>query len=271
MKLEPVDKTTDIQQASDQRDLFTKEGIYTVDTINHLPPPVPETYSDILLKIRLDLVHFYADHSNVLDVCCATGQHLMGFAGRMQTCTGVDFSLPYLQKANKDKITKDLQNTRYACSDACRMPFRSNSFDLAYSFSSLYVIPNVGMVISEIARVLRPTGKCILDLGNLYSLNVIVVNAYHKELGWAQNYAVSVPAMKRMIHQAGMKIVEHRTFQILPLWGGDRPKWLKLFLLPVWTQLLSRRVKGKLLDEWISNLPLLKLFAFRHILVCEKL
>jgi ubiquinone/menaquinone biosynthesis C-methylase UbiE len=228
------------------------------------------TYSDNLLKTRLEMVRFYAHHSSMLDVCCATGQHLMGFADEMQTCTGVDFSLPYLQKAYEDKNTKGLENTCYACSDVRRMPFRSNSFDVAYSFSSLYVIQGVDDVISEIARVLKPGGKGILDLGNLYSLNVIVINAYHKELGWAQHYAISVPAMKRMIHQAGMRIVEHRAFQILPLWGGDRPSWLGMFLAPFWTKLLTREVGGKILDEWISNLPVFKQFAFRHIFVCEK-
>ncbi len=259
-----------VEPHTDQRDLFTKEGVYSVDTINQLPPSKPVTYSDILLQIRLELVRRYANHSSVLDICCATGQHLMGFASDAHACIGIDFSLPYLQKANEDKNTKGLENTGYTCSDARKMPFRLDSFDVAYCFSSLYVIPDVNEVIGEVARVLKPGGKCILDLGNLYSLNVIVINTYHKELGWAQHYAVSVPAMKQMIRQAGMKIVEHRAFQILPLWGGDRPKWLKLFLLPIWTQLLSRRLKGKILDEWVSNLPVFKSFAFRHVFLCEK-
>lgn len=270
MKTRVPTDPVNVESNTDQRDLFTKEGVYRVDTINQLPPSTPVTYSDLLLQIRLELVRRFADCSSVLDVCCATGQHLMGFADEMQACTGIDFSLPYLQKANEDRNNKGLENTRYACSDAHNIPFRSNSFDLAYSFSSLYVIPDVDTVINEIARVLKPGGKCILDLGNLYSLNVIVINAYHKEQGWAQHYAVSVPVMKQMIIRAGMRIVEHRAFQILPLWGGDRPKWLKVFLLPLWTHLLSRRVKTKILDEWISNLPVFKSFAFRHVFVCEK-
>ncbi len=270
MNFNSLDKSA-IKHASDQRELFINEGVYSADTINRLPPSVPMTYSDILLRIRLEMVRSYAKHLSVLDVCCATGQHLMDFAGEAQTCTGIDFSLPYLQKAGEYKNTKDLKNTYYACSDARQLPFRANSFDVAYSFSSLYVIPGVNDVISEIARVLKPGGKCVLDLGNLYSLNVIVINAYHKELGWAQHYAISVATMKRMIHQVGLRIVEHRAFQILPLWGGDRPRWLKVFLLPVWTQVLSRQVKAKTLDEWISNLPVFKSFAFRHVFLCEKM
>jgi ubiquinone/menaquinone biosynthesis C-methylase UbiE len=56
---------------------------------------------------------------------------------------------------------------------------RSNSsFDLVYCFSSLYYIPKVGEVIHEVSRVLTFRGKCVVDFGNLYSLNTIVCNAY---------------------------------------------------------------------------------------------
>ena len=216
------------------------------------------------------MVRQYLNHSSLLDLCCGTGQHLMGFAGEIQTGIGLDFSLPYLQRANNDKEKYGLANMGYSCSDARRIPFRSNYFDIAYSFSALYLIPDVGNVISEVSRVLKPGGKCILDLSNLYSLNVIVINAYHKDLGWAQHYTISVSEMKKMINQSGMRILEHRAFQILPLWGGDRPSWLKVFLAPFWTRLLTRQVGGKILDEWISNLPGFNFFAFRHIFVCEK-
>jgi hypothetical protein len=53
------------------------------------------------------------------------------------------------------------------------------------------------------------------------------------------------------------------------MWG-DRPWWLKPLLHPVWTRLLAIRIKGRMLDEWISSLPLLRRFAFRHVLLCEK-
>jgi hypothetical protein len=110
-----------------------------------------------------------------------------------------------------------------------------------------------------------------LDLGNLYSLNVIAVRSYHKELGWAQQFPISVPEMKRLIRNAGLEIVEHRAFQILPLWGADRPRWLKFALLPAWTELLKRKIAGRMIDEWISSVPFIKLLAFRHLIVCKKL
>ena len=120
------------------------------------------------------------------------------------------------------------------------------------------------------ARVLKTGGKCILDLGNTHSLNAAVIKNYNQELGWAKPFLISIRDMKKYIHAAGMKIIEHRAFQVLPLWGADRPKRLNLFLLPFWTRLLSKQIRGKMIDEWISNTPIIKNFAFRHVFVCEK-
>ena len=189
----------------------------------------------------------------------------------MQAGIGVDFSMSYLEKANKNKKLNTCDNISFMCSDARSLPFRSHHFDVAYSFSSLHVISDVGEVISEMARVLKTGAICVLDLGNLKSLNAIVIKTYHEELGWAKPYPISIANMKWLIQDAGMKIVEHRAFQLLPLWSANRPKRFKLFLLPCWARLLSKQVKGKMVDEWISSFVVLKNFAFRHVFVCEKL
>lgn len=267
--MKPQNKISETPSSIDLRTVWTQDGVYKVDTISQLPSATKASYSDLLLKVRLDIVRRYAAHSNLLDICCATGQHLMSFAGEMRTGIGVDFSLPYLQKGNADKKKDISVNVGFICCDAIKIPLCSDYFDVIYSFSSLYVIPSVGAVIHEMARLLKRGGKCILDLGNLHSLNVIVANAYHKEVGLAQPHFISVRVMRQLIEESGLEIVEHRAFQILPLWG-DRPIWFRVFLAPFWARLLSKQIKGKMLDEWISNFPLFKPFAFRHIFVCEK-
>lgn len=250
---------------------FLEDGLYSTENISHHLPPHPISYSDILLKIRLDLAKSYATNASVLDVCCAVGQHLDYFSSSMHNGIGVDLSLPYLQKAITDAKDNLTNKKFFTCSNAKLMPFPTNHFDLVYSFSALYIIPNVEEVISEISRVLKPNGICILDLGNKFSINAISVREYHKQLGWAQQYNLSVKEMKQILGDTNLRIIEHRAFQILPMWGAERPAWLKIVLLPIWTQILQREFKGKMLDEWISNLPLIKFFSYRHIFICEKI
>jgi SAM-dependent methyltransferase len=255
----------------DSRKLFSNEGIYKAETISKPVPANPSTYAEILLQICVNLVRKYANQAEVLDVCCANGQHLIGLSDIMKSGVGMDFSEPYIRKAHEYKINNNIHNIDFVCNDAKKMPFCSSHFDVAYSFSSLYIIPEIEEVLREAARIIKPGGKCVLDLGNLYSLNELVAKAYHKDLGWAKTFPVSVPTMKKMIRGTGMKIIEHRAFQLLPLWGADRPKWLTIFLLPIWTRLFSKKINGKILDEWLSNFLMFKFFAFRHIFVCEKI
>lgn len=76
--------------------------------------------------------------------------------------------------------------------------------------------------------------------------------------------------IQRLCYLNGLKIVEHRAFQLLPLWAG-KPRWLWPLLHPVWKRLMSKRLAGRMLDEWISGKPLFRRFAFRQLLVCEKI
>jgi ubiquinone/menaquinone biosynthesis C-methylase UbiE len=246
--------------------LFSKEGIYKTDSISCLPRAESTAYADVSLRKRLDLVRQFAHQATVIDLCCATGQHLINFSDCMKIGIGVDFSLPYVQRAKDHKNMSGICNAEFICGDVKKLPFREACCDIAYSFSSLYVIPEVSQVIHEISRVLRPGGKCVLDLGNLHSLNTIACKAY-PEL--AQLYCIPVATMKRFLREAALTTTKHRAFQILPLWA-DRPKWLKPLLWPGWTRLFAKQIKGRMLDEWISNLPVLKFFAFRHVFVCEK-
>jgi ubiquinone/menaquinone biosynthesis C-methylase UbiE len=239
---------------------------YSQDTICRVAAADSRDYFDVLLHVRMSLVQSHADHARVLDLCCATGDHLLAFAGYVTQGVGIDFSHPFLEKANHTKNANGFTNVAFVEANAREVPIRDGCFDIVYCFSSLYCIPRVGEVINEVSRLLKAGGKCVLELGNLYSLNTIVCNAY-PEL--AHPCHIPVWEMRRLLRGADLTILEHRAFQILPLWG-DRPRWLRPLLKPVWKRILQKQVRGKMLDEWISNLPVLKNFAFRHIFLCQK-
>lgn len=253
----------------DLKALWSNERVYKTDTVSSLPSVGTQSYTDELLRVRLAMVREHARDAMVLDVCCATGVHLLSFSNIIRQGVGLDFSEPYIQRANENKKASGATNVEFVCGDACAMPFQSDSFDVVYSFSALYAIPEVHKVIGEISRVLKPGGTCILDLGNRFSLNAIVGRAYLDQ-GWTPMFLLSLPAMYNMLREHKLAIRDHRAFQIFPLWGADRPAWLKPLLWKDWTRLLEKRVKDRMLDEWISRLPLLKYVAFRHVFICEK-
>jgi SAM-dependent methyltransferase len=237
--------------------------VYSPQTISIAAGDRRGDYPSRMMEIKLRLIRECCPGPRLLDVCCSTGQQLIELMGERRVAAGVDFSMQYLQHA---RDAAGATAVRLACGNARALPFRTGSIDAAYSISSLYVIPNVGEVIDEMARVLRPGGRCLLDLGNVHSLNNIVSRAYPE---FATPYHVSVRDMLTMIEAAQLRVVVHRSFQLLPMWG-DRPATIKWLMAPWLIKLLSRRLGGRMLDEWISSVPGLSRLAFRHVFVCEK-
>src|SRR3546814_11221425 len=96
--------------------------------------------------------------------------------------------------------------------------------------------------MAETGRVLRPVVRCVLDLVNSRSLNAICVRAY-TEL--PPTFHVTVTEMERLCRENGLRIIEHRRFQLLPLWAG-KPRWMWPLLHPAWKNLMSRRTGSRI-------------------------
>jgi SAM-dependent methyltransferase len=253
--------SADLQVAA-TRAVFEGGALYPSATICASAAKESPEYTERLLFDKLETIRRHNGGGLLADLCCATGDHIPEVRRHNQEAIGIDFSLPYLKQA-KNKYP----DVGFIASDARKLPFNNCSVDTLYSLSALYVIPNIDQVIGEISRVLRPGGRCVLDLGNLYSINSYCVRNYYPE--WINSYHISVLEMTRLCRVNGLHIIEHRAFQLLPLWAG-RPRWLWPLLHPVWKKLLGARIAGRMIDEWLCSLPLLRRLAFRHLLVCEK-
>jgi SAM-dependent methyltransferase len=239
-------------------------GFYQPSTISTDASQRTDNYPSRMMAIKLGLIREWCQGPRLLDVCCSTGLQLKELAAGRRLALGLDYSMPFLANAAAANAGNAVA---VVCANARALPVLSNAVDGAYSISSLYVIPDVDEVIEEMARVLKPGGRCLLDLGNVDSLNHVVCLAY-PEL--AAPCHISVARMREIIAGAGMKIVVHRSFQLLPMWG-DRPRWLKWLMAPRMIRFLMTTLRGRMLDEWISSLPFTRRYAFRQVIVCEKL
>lgn len=122
-----------------------------------------------------------SEGQHLLDVGCGTGTFLK--LARQQyphaELVGVDASEDMLAQARK---TADSSIT-FAYADASALPFPNESFDWVVSILAFHHMPNgiKARAIQEIARVLKPKGKCLIaDFGkagtawgafNLFFLN----------------------------------------------------------------------------------------------------
>lgn len=248
------------------RAAFENGVLYTSSNISRSGRDAGDDFVDRLLRVKLQTVETNLRGGVLVDLCCATGLHLARFAAQPQRI-GIDFSMPFLAAARTNAATQCVGSITFIAADARALPLQGGSVTTLYSLSSLYVVPDIHHVIAEIARVLHDGGRCILDLGNAQSINAYCVRNYYKEL--PQSHYLRVKDMRALLSANGLHVIEHRAFQLLPLWAG-RPKWLWPLLHPAWKRVMAYTIRGRMLDEWLSSNWLFRRFAFRHLMVCEK-
>lgn len=223
-------------------------------------------YFKKLVDIKLALIKKYGLGKKVLDIGCGSGDYLFECQNIVSSGVGIDYTQKAIDEAKTKNQKIGASNLDFMNCNARKLPYANETFDVIFSFSSLFYMPHIEDVLKEVLRTLKRSGIVILEMGNLLSLNTIVCNAY-PEL--AKPCHIRTGYMKKIIRNNRLKILQWRSFQILPFWG-ERPLWLKPLLRPIWKRFLQKEINGKMLDEWISNLPLLKFIAFRHIIVCQK-
>jgi ubiquinone/menaquinone biosynthesis C-methylase UbiE len=247
------------------RDAYERGDLYDPKRICRKVEDEAPDFAGRMLADRIETVRQHYRGGRVLDLCCATGEHLLTLSTSVESGIGLDFSRRYIEAAKRLATERTIDNVDFVHGDGKAMPFKDGEFGLIYSFSSLYTIPKVQAVIGEVARVLRPGGIAVLDFGNRRSLNCYCLRYYD----WPSIYPITPREMNYHLRHFGLSITRRRCYQLLPLWA-DKPRWLTPLLHPFWARTMSRRIRGRMLDEWLSSLPTVRQLAFRHVLVCER-
>lgn len=229
------------------------------------------SYDKNFIDLKLRLVQHYGAGRRVLDAGCGSGSFLIPAARFAEEIVGVDFAKNLLTVAKKRLDELKVTNVQLLLGDLQNMSFLDDaSFDFVFSFTTLYHVPDNAKALKEIARILKKDGVAIFELGNKYSLNNIV--SWYDPISVKCSF-VSVPNMEILIRKAGLEILEHKIFQILPMYGRPSPRWFIPFSFifsPRWKSILGPRIGKKMLDEIVSGFPILRNFAFRHLFVCMK-
>lgn len=93
----------------------------------------------------------------LLEVGCGMGTDLLQFARGGAQVTGVDLT-PRSIEISRHHLKLYDQNGDFAITDAEKLPFADESFDVAYSNGVLHHTPDTSEAVREIHRVLRPGG-----------------------------------------------------------------------------------------------------------------
>jgi ubiquinone/menaquinone biosynthesis C-methylase UbiE len=133
----------------------------------HRRPNDPHGYHALIDDLELDLVEKLGRGKDVLECGCGTGLLLDRIAGFARSAKGVDLSPGMLEKAKERGL--DVKE-----GSVTALPYEDESFDVACSFKVLAHVPDLGLALSEMARVTRPGGVVIAELYNALSIRALL-------------------------------------------------------------------------------------------------
>ncbi|MBN2380049.1 methyltransferase domain-containing protein [candidate division WOR-3 bacterium] len=116
-----------------------------------------------------EILNLAADDS-ILDLCCGQGRHTLELARRDFTnVEGMDRSHYLIQRA-RSQARKEALVVRFREGDARKLPHPTDSFDavmiLGNSFGYFETVNDDLKVLMEVARLLKPWGKILLDVAD---------------------------------------------------------------------------------------------------------
>ncbi|MCF7889455.1 MAG: class I SAM-dependent methyltransferase [Victivallales bacterium] len=123
-------------------------------------------YYRVLKNLELSALLPLVEEKKVLEIGCGTGLILNEVNKHAKEAWGIDLSDGMLAEAQK-------KNLNVMQANAIDINFPDSSFDLIYSFKVLSHIPEYDKALSEIHRLLRENGLCVLEFYNPYSIKFI--------------------------------------------------------------------------------------------------
>jgi len=119
---------------------------------------------------------------DVLDVGTGPGFLTLLFAELGHRSVGVDFSQEMLTLAEKNAAEQNLE-CKFVCSDAMKLPFEDNSFDMVINRHLLWALVDPAKAVMEWKRVLKPGGKLVIMDGAWDTDDQTIVDKARKALG----------------------------------------------------------------------------------------
>jgi demethylmenaquinone methyltransferase/2-methoxy-6-polyprenyl-1,4-benzoquinol methylase len=184
---------------------------------------------DVMKRMNVSL------ESNILDVCCGTGDWTISLdkrVGKDGKVTGIDFSEKMLSVAKRKAHKAQLNQIEWVNGNAMSLPFEDNYFDYVTIGFGLRNVPNYMTVLKEMRRVVKPKGKVVcletsqptlIVWRQLYYfyfklimplLGGAIVKSY-KEYSWLQESAKDFPKkqeLTQMFLDAGFERVDTKSY-----------------------------------------------------------
>jgi ubiquinone/menaquinone biosynthesis C-methylase UbiE len=182
----------------------------------------------------------------VLDVATGGGHTALAFAPHVREVVATDLTAKMLAAAEAFVRGQGVSNLRFEHADAEALPFADASFDIVTTRIAPHHFPNPQQYVREVARVLRPGGRFVLD-DNMAPEDAELGEFMNRFEQWrdpSHVHAHSVGEWRAWIEAAGMQI-EHVD-----------PLQRKRYDFPVWSERMHMPAAERAaLEAWLIAAP----------------
>jgi D-alanine-D-alanine ligase len=158
----------------------------------------------------------------ILDLCGGQGRHALELAQRgYEQLTVLDYNMFLMQRGRTAAGTSGLP-VRFCRGDARLLPFRTASFDvvllMANSFGYFSDAADDRRVLAEVARILTPGGRFLLDLTDYdYARQHFVPESWHEKtpdlvVCWKRELVGEVIRVRELVLSKTTGLIRDRTY-----------------------------------------------------------
>ncbi len=217
--------------------------------------------------------------SRVIDVGCGAGVLAVDLAARGYLVDGIDASPAMIELATKVVADAGVADAvRVRVGDAHHLPFPTSGYDFVISLGVLPFVHTPALALSEMERVVKPTGYVLLSSDNLLRLNHLLDPRYTPVFAPLRQivrpvlirlgYRLGLPGwrstsrtLRRLMADAGLSVVKLQTLGFGPFsLFGWRP-------LP---ESGSIRLHQRLQRLAARQLPILRATGAQHIVLARR-
>jgi SAM-dependent methyltransferase/uncharacterized protein YbaR (Trm112 family) len=123
------------------------------------------------------------DGRPLLDLGCNWGRWTLAAGRHGYRAVGIDPSVEAVAAARR--VAKELAvAAEYVVADARRLPFADDSFDVVFSYSVLQHLGKEDALaaLREVGRVLKPGGRSLIEMANLFGLHNLALQLRRRRL-----------------------------------------------------------------------------------------
>lgn len=205
----------------------------------------------------------------VLDNMTGTGVFLPALHQRFDHVFGVDLS-------EKAVAYAGAYSPNVVTGDATSLPFADHSFDIVFIRGGIHHVPNMQGVFSEVARVLKPQGRCIMlePLEDNPLIHFIRRMIYHLHSAFDANEerGLTSKQFETLLRDSHMQMVHRENYGLLGFalfCNPDTIPFTRPFSFLPGAAVLSRKLAA--LDRVLVRFRLLRAFAFETFIIAQKI